>query len=729
MASTRQTEGTKMNGIGIPVPRSDAREKCLGRAGYLDERTFPGLLHARAVRSTRPRARILDIQLPELPEGYLVVDARDIPGDPVMPFPARDYPIFANGRVNYVGEAILLVVGPDREGVLDLCEQVRVTYEDIPPILSIQAAVDGSAPPLTGDDNVYTRRRYARGDVDAVFASAPRVFSGTYTTGYQDHFYLETLRMVACPSAGGITFHGPLQVPESLSRMLAQLLACSPDRLNTVLTTVGGGFGGKIEMPVILAAHAALAAQKTGRPVAVVYDRHEDLQVSTKRHPAQVRLRSAVDAGGRLLALDVAIDLMAGAYHWFCPLILDMAAKMATNAYRVPNLRVDAAAYATNHVMPGAMRGFGAMQVIFALETHLSHMADALGVDPLTLKAANLLTNGDKTATGGILRDTVRLPEIIDTVARASGYREKRRRWQGQQDRMRKGIGAAVYAFGAPHTVGMGPRRRPRQLSVIRRGDGGVDISTTIVELGQGVQTTFRKIAADVLGVPLETIDMPRPRTAEHSHTGGTGASLGIVLFGKSLERAARRLKARWHEPGEISETEDYLEPDWLRWDENTLCGDAYHTYSWGAAVVEVAVDTATGEVAVTGVWTANDFGTPIDETIARGQVDGGVVQGIGHGLLEHLESRGGVLQQTSPTDYVVATAMDMPAIWQDIVPSYYPDGPFGAKSVGEMPIVGGAPAVVEAVGHACGIRLCDAPVTPERILDLMAKEPREPIH
>ncbi len=714
-----------MRGISASVVRQDAAGKCRGRAGYLDEMTFPEMLFARAVRSTRPRARIMDVQVPNLPDGYFLVDSKDLAGDPYLQFPAHDSPVFADGKVNFVGEAILLIVGPDRECILDICDNVHITYEDIPPILTLEDSISGAAPPLTGTDNIYTRREYRRGDVDKIFAESQRTFSGTYTTGYQEHFYLETLRIVASPENGGITLYGPVQGPDTMALFLSGIFGWPPERFSSVVTTVGGAFGGKIEMPIILAAHAALAAYKTGHPVAVIYDRHEDMLVSTKRHPSRVSIRSAFDGAHNLTALDVKLELMAGGYSWFCPIILDMAAKMGANAYRVANLHVSATAHATNHLMPGAMRGFGAMQMIFAIESHLSQVADRLGVDPLLLKERNALKTGDTTATGGTLRDDVKLPEIIAAVAKASDYHEKRRQWQDQNGRIRKGIGAAVYAFGAPHTMGMGPRRRPRPLSVIRRENGRVEISTNIVELGQGIQTTFRKIVAAALGIPLESIDMPEPRSPGNSPTGGTGASLSIVLFGKSLERAALRLKARWSEIGEITETEDFTEPEYLVWDEEQLCGDAYHTYSWGAIAVEVEVDTCTGEVRNTGIWCANDFGTPIDETIARGQVDGGVVQGLGYGLWEYLESQGGFLQQIGPADYVVATAMDVPFIHQEIIASYYPEGPFGAKSVGEMPIVGSAPALTEAVSFACKAPIYDIPLTAERVLALLGEAKR----
>lgn len=711
------------NDIGAPVVRPDAWAKCRGQAGYLDEMNLPGMLHARTVRSARPRARIVSLQVPPLPQGYILVDNRDVPGLVRPRLLAQDYPIFADGQVNYVGEAICLVAGPDREVVWDICDQIKVEYEDLPPILDLEDSLAAREPVLAGKDNVFIRRGFERGQVDQAFDQAARVFSGEYQTGYQEHLYLETLRITACWEDDEMIIYGPCQGPDPLPRFLAQIFGWEQDRFRAICTTVGGGFGGKIEPPIILAAHAALAAYKSKRPVQLVYDRQEDITWSTKRHPSRIKIRSALDADNNITAMEINTELIAGAYTWFCPVILDIALKMACNAYRIPSLRVKGSAHATNHIMPGAQRGFGAMQSIFAMETHLSQIAAELGMDPLEFKARHAQKTGDVTCTGGKLHDQVNLPAIMESIERRSGYRQKRAQWAKQQGRFRKGIGTAIYAFGAPHTIGQGPRRQARPLAVRRGADGRVEILTNIVDLGQGIETTFKKIVSAVLDVPLEEIGMPRPDSKLNPPTLGTGASLSIVLFGKSLERAARRLKERWNESGEITITEDYEEPDYLEWNEETMIGDSFHTYSWGGLAVEVEVDTLTGGVRVTGAWAAHDIGTPIDRTIAEGQVQGAVMQGIAFGLMENLESKDGFLQQTSLADYIIASSMDFPGLDHEFISSYYPHGPFGAKSVGEMPIIGGAPAVAEAISHACGVKISRVPITQERLLSLLAEK------
>ncbi|MGD9124598.1 MAG: xanthine dehydrogenase family protein, partial [Desulfarculaceae bacterium] len=380
--------------IGQPVVRTDALAKCRGRAGYLEEMEFPGLLHVRTVRSTRPRAEITALQKPDMPPGYYYIDKDDVPGRLYPQLIARDYPIFADSQVNYVGEPICLIAGPDREKVYELCQAVRIQYRDLPPVLSLDDSLACEAAPIFGEDNVFVRKGFERGQVDDALANSAKVFKGDYWTGYQEHLYLETLRTVADWKDGELVIYGPSQGPDPLPRFLSQVFGWESDRFRAVCTTVGGGFGGKIEPPVILAAHAGLAAFKAKRPVMLAYEREEDILASTKRHPARVSITSGVDEGGGLTAMEITIQLMAGAYTWFCPVVLDISVKMAGGAYRIPNLRVNGSAHATNHMMPGAMRGFGVVQTAFALETHLDRIAREMGKDPLDYKAGLALGKG-----------------------------------------------------------------------------------------------------------------------------------------------------------------------------------------------------------------------------------------------------------------------------------------------------------------------------------------------
>jgi CO/xanthine dehydrogenase Mo-binding subunit len=703
--------------------RQDAWDKCRGRAGYLDELSFPEMLYAYTLRSPIPRGRIRSIRVPPLPPGYYIVDKTDIPGKNLYMFLDRVYPVLAEDMVNFVGEPVLLVVGPDRAGILNISDQIRVDYDEILPVTTWEESEGGTLPLLTGTDNVHGRRGFEQGDVEAAFVSSSRVFADEFRTDYQEHLYLETLRAVAVPEGQRIVIYSPLQVPDAVPAMASLFLGWSADRIRVVCPTTGGAFGGKIETPIFLALHAALAALKTQKPVGIIYNREEDILVSTKRHPSRIRIRSGVNGNNEITAIDMAIDYMGGCYKGSSPVILDEAVRMSTGPYRFENVRVNGRIIATNRLVPGATRGFGVVQIVSAIETHMSRVARSLGLDPLDFRLRHILRKGDRTCTGGRIRDAVKMDEIVATIEAASGYREKRRCWLNQQTVVRKGIGMALYAFGAPHTVKNTYRHKPRVLTLRRDESGDVEILSTIVEIGQGIQTSLREIAARVLEIPLERVSMRNPDTDRDPGTLGTGASLGIVQFGKSVERAALRLKNRWEDEGKIEETEDFVEPAYIEWDEERMNGDAFHTYSWGATAIEIAVDTLTCEVQVTDIWTVHDIGEPINELICLGQVDGGVVQGLSFGLMEYMESKDGFLLQSRLRDYPIATAMDVPSIQRSFVANPYHEGPFGAKSVGEMPIVGGPAALAEAITHALGIEIDQIPITPERILALLKEK------
>lgn len=703
--------------------RRDARDKCRGRAGYLDELSFPAMLHALTLRSTIPRGRIRSVHVPPLPPGYCIVDKNDIPGKNLFLHLDQVYPVLAEDTVNFVGEPILLVVGPERDAILDIFDRIKVEYEEVPPVTTWEEAESGALPALTGTDNIHARRGFERGDIEAAFASGGRVFEDKFRTDYQEHLYLETLRAIAVPEGRRITIYSPLQIPDAVPGRASLVLGWGADRIRTVCTTIGGAFGGKIEPPIFLALHAALAAHKTQKPVRIVYEREEDILASTKRHPSRIRIRSRVTKNNEIDAIDMAIDYMGGYYMGSSPVILDEGVRMSTGPYRFENVRVNGRVIAVNRLVPGATRGFGVVQIMSAIETHMCRVARRLGLDPLDFRLRHVLRKGDRTSTGGKVRDEVKMEEIVARIETASGYREKRRHWPGKEAGVRKGIGMALYAFGAPHTLKNSYRHRPRVVTLRRNGSGDVEILTTIVEIGQGISTSLCEIAARVLEVPIERVFMRNPDTDHDPSTLGTGASLGIVLFGKSVERAALRLKGRWGEEGIIEETEDFVEPPHIEWDEERMRGDAFHTYSWGATAIEVAVDTLTCEVRVTGIWAVHDIGEPINELIASGQVDGAIVQGLSFGLMELLESVRGVPLQSRLRDYPIATAMDVPAIERSFVANPYQQGPFGAKSVGEMPVVGAPAALAEAIVHALGIEIDDVPITPERILTLLAEK------
>ncbi len=708
--------------ISRPAPKVDNREKLAGEAVYLGDLVPEGMLFAKTLRSERPRAVIKAVQLPPLPEGYFIVDRRDVPGKNRVKIILDDQPFFAEDRVNYIGEPILLVVGPEKERILELLAAIRVDYEELAPVLTLEEAERGEVEPIYGQRNCFAEYRYSRGEAEARMAGARRVIEAEYRTGYQEHAYLEPQGVLAVYKDGKITVHGSIQCPYYVKNALIQALGWEAERVRVVQTTTGGAFGGKEDYPSLLAGQAAVAALKTKRPVQLLLDRAEDIEATTKRHPAVIKLRAGLDETDRLVALVAEIRMNAGAYAGLSNVVLQRAMFNIAGVYHLPSLAVKGWALATNTVPTGAFRGFGAPQAIFAIESHLERIAAEVGRDSLDYKMAHMARRGDATATGGTYRQDIKLPELIAAVEAMSGYRRKRAEFDKSAGRTRHGIGISLFLHGCGFT-GSGERDHIRARVKLRRlADGRVEILVANVDMGQGLQTALSKIVAQTLDLPLDRIVFDRPDTDRVPDSGPTVASRTVMIVGKLLELAARRLKTAGTGAGEIEVVEDYRHPEEMRWDDGTFTGDAYPAYSWGVNAVEVEVDAVTCEISITGVWSAFDVGTAIDERIVRGQIEGGILQGLGYGSLEVMDCQGGRIQQRSVTDYIIPTALDCPAIASRLIDNPYDGGPFGAKGVGELTLIGAAPALAAAVSQAAGIPIRRLPITPESLLEVCGR-------
>ena len=726
-------------GISHSVPRVDAAEKSSGETQYVADMQFDGLYYARTLRADRPRAKILSIDIPPLPEGYAIVDRHDVPGKNRIKLLIDDWPFFAEEVVNHVGEPILLVVGPDREVLDHLLAQIVVHYEDVAPILSLEAAgrterhaerseaseahraAQGAAPrPIYGEDNCFARYELVKGDPDAGFAQAARTIEATYTTGYQEHVYIEPQGFVGtADETGKVTVYGSLQCPYYVKKALLDLLGCGPDGARVVQTTTGGAFGGKEDYPSLLAGHVALAALKTGRPVQLVFDRKEDIEASTKRHPSVFHYRTAFDDSGNILAMEIDVKLNGGAYAGLSAVVLQRAMFASTGVYCIDHVRVRGEVLATNTVPTGAFRGFGAPQAFFAIEMHMEHIARELGREPLEFKMAHALRQGDSTITGGRVWHPVKLPEMLVRLDEMSGYHRKRQAAMESASHAcaLRGIGASIFFHGCGFTGDGEQNLIKARAKLAKRPGGKVEILIANVEMGQGAQTTLRKVVAERLGIALADVVYDNPDTDRVPDSGPTVASRTVMIVGRLLEQAAMEMEARWDEGEAFEVTVDYRQPEFVKWDQQKLKGDAYPTYAWGANVVEVEVDPVTLEVKVEGAWGVYDVGVPIDEQIVRGQLEGGMAQGLGYATIEVMNMNEGRILQNSLTDYIIPTTKDVPAIETDLVWNPYEDGPFGAKGAGELPLVGVAPALAAAVQHALGISLHDIPVTPEYLL------------
>jgi CO/xanthine dehydrogenase Mo-binding subunit len=395
----------------------------------------------------------------------------------------------------------------------------------------------------------------------------------------------------------------------------------------------------------------------------------------------------------------------------------------ATGIYEIPHVRVNGKVLKTHTVPNGAFRGFGAPQAFFAVETHFNHCAAAAGEDILSFKAKHMLKKGSPTSTGGSINEDVLMPEIIKKAELMSRYREKRSNGGREVSGKRYGIGWSLFFHGCGFT-GSGERDKIKaKVRLHRRSDMKTEILISSTEMGQGPQTTLRKVVARILNIAPEQVIYDNPDTDRVPDSGPTVASRTAMIVGYLVQQAAVKLRDRWAEPGEIEVETNYTQPPHVTWDQDTFQGDAYPAYSWGVNVAEVEVDPATLEIAITGFYGVYDVGVALDESIVRGQLEGGIAQGIGLATIEVMEQSGGRLMQKTMTDYMIPTSKDLSRIDIELIDNPYSYGAFGAKSTGELPLVGAIPAVVAAVENALDRRLYQVPLKPEYLQKVCCDE------
>ena len=706
-----------MEPISKSVVRKDHAPKITGTSIYVDDYANTGVLTGRFLRSKTARARIVSVTVPELPPGYFYVDKDDVPGVNKVHIVMDDTPVFAQDTVEYIGEPIAMVVGPDVRQVEAILAGIRVEYEELEPVLDLRRA-----------DTVFFDYEYGRGDLEKAFAEADQVFTEEFSTGYQDQTYLETQGMMAEPEPDGRLFvHGSLQCVYYVHTALMQALGCGPEDVHVLQDVTGGGFGGKEDFPSILGCQVAVAAKKAGAPVRCVFSRREDLEFTPKRHPSLCTYRAAVK-DGRVTAMDIEVLFNAGAYTTLSAVVLQRGVICASGVYNIEHLHVHGKALKTNTVPSGAYRGFGAPQTFFAVEMFMDHIAKDLGEDSLEFKEKHLVKQGDKTSTSGIYHFPVPLPDMIEEVNAACDFRRKHKEYAlPQTGRFRRGIGMSLYFHGAGFT-GSGERDIIKAVCrLAKHADGTVEILAANGEIGQGLRTTFPKIVAKELGLPLEKVRFEHPDTARVPDSGPTVASRSLMIVGELLRRCAVRLRETWVDGEEQMVEEHFKEPDFMiPFYLDKFQGDAYPTYAWGVNAIEVEVDTYTGLTKILGAYGSFDVGTPMDEGIVMGQMEGGFLQGIGYASMESMDydSRGRI-RNNSFSAYLIPTATDAPNLTCMLHVEKYPDGPYGAKGAGELPLVGAPGAYVEAMEQALGgiVRLRHAPFTPEDTMKVIAKE------
>jgi len=733
--------------IGAPVPRKDGWDKVTGRARYVDDITIPGMLYGATVRSRIPRGTIRSINFgPDIPwDEFTIVSAKDIPGKNYIALILDDQPCLADGVVNHPEEPILLLAHPNRHMLPKAVAAVAIEYDPLPAIFTIEES-ELQRELIWGSDNTFKRFLIEKGDVDSVWSKAAYIVEGEYTTGAQEQLYIENQGMIATfDPKRGVTVWGSLQCPYYVHKALMKLLDLPEDKIRVVQTETGGAFGGKEEYPSMIAAHAALLAMKSGKPVKIIYDRMEDMVATTKRHPSRTRHRTAVDREGKILGGEIDFVVDGGAYTTLSSVVLSRGTIHAAGAYFWPALRVRAKAVATNAPPHGAFRGFGAPQSLFAIERHMDRIAAVVGISPIEIRKRNLLQTGQTTATEQTIRESIDLDQLLERGLTLAGYRAKKERFltENSSCSIKRGIGIATFLHGAGFT-GSGERYLASVVGVEALADGRVRVLVSSTEFGQGTRTVLSQIAAEELGLPFDAVEMAQPDTEAVPNSGPTVASRTVMVVGKLVQSAARGIRETLVASGLLGETYTHNEfssacanyvaqhgelkswakyeaPQGIFWDDEKYCGEAYAAYAWAVYIAEVTVDLATYSVTVDDFVALQEVGKVLHPVLARGQIIGGVAQGIGFALYEKVIWQNGYMQNGQMTNYIMPTSADLPPIRVYFEELGNHHGAFGAKGIGELPMDGPAPAIINAVADALGVPFDFVPLLPEDIFEVMA--------
>lgn len=758
--------------VGTNIPRSDGLAKVTGQTLYADDFSLPGLYHGMTVRSPHPHARLACVRWNEstAPPDAVCVLAQDIRGRNGVQLLDDTWPVLADRIVRHVGEPVALVAARTRQEAREAMKSVVVEYEELPPVLTLEDA--GSAWAESPLHEIALDNAAAGETIARAAKNGAVIVESCARTGHQEHIYIECQGMTAWFDIDGVlNVVGSMQCPFYVLKSLLHTLGIPRDRVQVEPSAVGGGFGGKEEFPSLIAIHAALLTRACGQPVRIVYDRGEDIVGTTKRHPSVVKHRSAFDKDGRILATECDVTLDGGAYRTLSPVVLSRAVLHATGAYRVPQASIRGRVLRTNTAPNGAFRGFGAPQVQFAMERHLDEAGRILGVDPYTMRHRNALRAGDALPSGQIVDETTSALACLEEVERRTKFRE---RWSAsaakaspggkavvpggvpatrQGKASHSGLGISLFMHGAGFT-GNGERKMHSPVTARVDLQGTIEILTANTEMGQGCDTVFAQIAAESTGLRLEDIVIIPPntrivpdsgptvasrttmivgalvgqaalqardeillRTKSYAGAGSVEVKEGVVYVGGEMLCGFRELARKVvEEHGPFEVTVNYVPPEGSSFDEETYRGDAYAAYSWGACVAELQVEPSTLAVNVRKVTSVCEVGRAIHPEMCRGQIEGGLLQSIGHALWEEMKLERGAYVNRRLATYIVPTFLDAPTFEVTLLEKGGSVGPFGAKGVGELPLDGGAAAVVQAIEHATGIVADEIPATPEKL-------------
>lgn len=738
--------------VGQRLIRLDGKKKVEGSEIFGADEVPAGALSVRVIRSPYHRARFqfgdLDAFVRSQPGIEAVLTAKDVPGKDCYGVIPRfaDQPVFAHQGARHRGEAVAAIVGETE--IVEALDPATfpITWNELPALKEIDDALAEGAPRIheEREDNVLVRGRVVRGDVDRALAGAAITAEAEYETGFVEHAYIEPEAGFARRVGDGIEIQACTQAPYMDRGDIATILGIAPEKVRIIPTAVGGGFGSKLDLSV--QPFLALAAWHLGKPVRMVYSRTESILSTTKRHPARMRLRAGCTREGKLLALDFAADFNTGAYSSWGPTVSARVPVHASGPYYVPHYRALTRAVHTNLVPAGAFRGFGVPQAAIAQEQLYDDLADRVGMDRLEFRILNALDNQTPTVTGQVMGAGVGIRACLEALRPGwQAARTEAAAFNSKTDApLRRGVGVAGMWYGCGNTS----LPNPSTVRIGLKRDGRIALHQGAVDIGQGSNTIVTQICADALGAPIDCFDLLSGDTAITPDCGKTSASRQTFVTGKAAHMAGTQLRnsilalakgseganIRFAEGRVVLEDRDnthtidlaglpldqygYVITAEATFDPPTSPldhdgqGSPYAVFGYGAHMAEIEVDIELGTVRVLKITAAHDVGKAINPTLIEGQIEGGVAQGLGMALMEEFfPGKGENLH-----DYLIPSAGDIPPIESILIEDPSPVGPFGAKGIGEQAVIPTAPAILNALHDAAGIRLRKIPATPDRV-------------